>query len=186
MKIIGKKIKEARKIKGLTQEDLAELSKMNLRTIQRIENNESIPRGKSLNLICDVLQLHIEDIVIYETKEKRTSLFNTITHIVFLLILNFVLMAIFGYMTIDSDASLNSKSGALLLSFFIPIFIVYKTQKMTGIERLLKFGLGFVIYIILVSIKMTFPQLIMTGFLPSMIIALGTLYYGHEMIKKKE
>ena len=50
MSIIGKKISETRKSKGLTQEELAELSKVNLRTIQRIENNESEPRGKTLFL----------------------------------------------------------------------------------------------------------------------------------------
>ena len=51
MSIIGKIICEARKSKGQTQEELAELSKVNLRTIQRIENNESVPRGKTLYLI---------------------------------------------------------------------------------------------------------------------------------------
>ena len=36
MEIDGKKICEARKLKGLTQEKLAELANVNLRTIQRI------------------------------------------------------------------------------------------------------------------------------------------------------
>ncbi|WP_220628112.1 helix-turn-helix domain-containing protein [Confluentibacter sediminis] len=37
MNSIGTKILEIRKSKGLTQEELVELSKVNLRTIQRIE-----------------------------------------------------------------------------------------------------------------------------------------------------
>jgi len=57
MNSIGKKISAARKLKGLTQETLAELSKVNLRTIQRIENNESTARGKTLLLICEVLDI---------------------------------------------------------------------------------------------------------------------------------
>jgi transcriptional regulator with XRE-family HTH domain len=36
MNLIANKISETRKTKGLTQEELAELSKVNLRTIQRI------------------------------------------------------------------------------------------------------------------------------------------------------
>lgn len=44
MNWIAKKISETRKIKGLTQEELAEKAKINLRTIQRIENSESEPR----------------------------------------------------------------------------------------------------------------------------------------------
>ncbi len=63
MNIIGKKISETRKSKGLTQEELAELSKVNLRTIQRIENNESEPRGKTLILICEVLDIDVEDLI---------------------------------------------------------------------------------------------------------------------------
>src|SRR5690606_29186605 len=51
--------------KGLTQEELSESAKVNLRTIQRIENNESEPRGKTLNLICQVLELNAEDILDY-------------------------------------------------------------------------------------------------------------------------
>lgn len=62
---IGKKIKEVRKTKGLSQEELAEAAKVNLRTIQRIENNESEPRGKTLNLICEVLGLNTEEIFDY-------------------------------------------------------------------------------------------------------------------------
>lgn len=65
MKEIGNKIKEVRKQKGLSQEELAEAAKINLRTIQRIENNESEPRGKTLNLICEVLDLSTEDIFNY-------------------------------------------------------------------------------------------------------------------------
>lgn len=63
MGIIGEKISERRKAKGLTQEELAELSKVNLRTIQRIENSESEPRGKTLILICEVLDINLEDLL---------------------------------------------------------------------------------------------------------------------------
>ncbi|QCX38163.1 helix-turn-helix domain-containing protein [Aureibaculum algae] len=62
MNEIGKKIRDVRKKKGLSQEELAESAKVNLRTIQRIENNENEPRGKTLNLICEVLDLNAEDI----------------------------------------------------------------------------------------------------------------------------
>ena len=60
MNNIGEKIKIVRKKKGLSQEELADLATINLRTIQRIENNESEPRGKTLHLICGVLDLNAE------------------------------------------------------------------------------------------------------------------------------
>jgi transcriptional regulator with XRE-family HTH domain len=74
MKEIGKKIKEVRKTKGLSQEELAESAKVNLRTIQRIENNESEPRGKTLNLICEVLDINAEDILDYGKKTDKSYL----------------------------------------------------------------------------------------------------------------
>lgn len=79
MNEIGKKIREVRKKKGLSQEELAESAKINLRTIQRIENNESEPRGKTLNLICEVLEINAEDILDYGKQLDKSYL--TIFHL---------------------------------------------------------------------------------------------------------
>ena len=59
---IGIRIKEIRIKRSLTQEDLAESAKINLRTIQRIENNETTPRGKTLKLIFDALNIEVIEI----------------------------------------------------------------------------------------------------------------------------
>lgn len=80
MSIIGKIICEARKSKRLTQEELAELAKVNLRTIQRIENNESEPRGKTLNLICEVLEIDIEDVLNSEKHNNENILNPNLVH----------------------------------------------------------------------------------------------------------
>lgn len=74
MNEIGKKIREIRKQKGLSQEELAESAKVNLRTIQRIEKNESEPRGKTLNLICEVLDINAEDILDYGKQPDKSYL----------------------------------------------------------------------------------------------------------------
>ncbi len=74
MNEIGKKIKEVRKKKGLSQEELAGSAKVNLRTIQRIENSESKPRGKTLNLICEVLDINAEDILDYGKQADKSYL----------------------------------------------------------------------------------------------------------------
>lgn len=184
MKISGSKIKEARKLKGLTQEDLAELSKMNLRTIQRIENNKNTPRGKSLNLICEVLNIPVEDLFEAQSNTRKSALVQTFVNALFLIVLNFIIISIFGYLTIDSNSTINSKIGAVLLSFFISIFIVFKTPHFNKIERLLKFGIGLLVYTIIIFSKISFPALVMTGLLPSLIIVLGTLFYGEGLLKQ--
>jgi transcriptional regulator with XRE-family HTH domain len=186
MNIIGKKISEASKSKGLTQEELAEMSKMNLRTIQRIENNENVPRGKTLNLICEILEINSDEFINIENQSRKEILINIIISGTFLIALNIILMMIIGYMTVDSEANINSRIGAFLLSFFIPFFIVYKTPRMSGIERMLKFGCGYIFYIIVALIMIKYRAALMTGLIPCLLISLGMFYYGKELIKKKE
>lgn len=74
MKHIGNKIREIRKKKGLSQEELADRAKVNLRTIQRIENDQNQPHGKTMQLICEVLEVNVEDILDYGKREDRKYL----------------------------------------------------------------------------------------------------------------
>lgn len=66
METIGAKILEIRNRKGLTQEKLSDLSKINLRTLQRIEKGTTEPRSDTLNNICRVLEVNVEDLLNYQ------------------------------------------------------------------------------------------------------------------------
>lgn len=57
------KIVNTRKQKGLTQEQLADLSNITVRTIQRIESGESTPRAFTLKAIASVLDISFEELV---------------------------------------------------------------------------------------------------------------------------
>ncbi len=57
MEMIGRKIKDLRVLKGLTQEDLAERTQLSVRTIQRIEKGEVDPRTYTLNLLAEALKV---------------------------------------------------------------------------------------------------------------------------------
>ncbi len=186
MKNIGEKIKESRILKGLTQEELAELSKMNLRTIQRIENNENKPRGKSLLLISEVLNLNLEELIEKENKNENKAIVTKLINGAFLIVLNLALISTFGYLTIDSETTIHSRTAAILLSFLIPYFIITKSRNMNNVERLIKFGIGLFIYTIVIATKISFPSLFLTGLLPCLIILLGTLFYGNKLISKNE
>jgi len=74
MNPVGTKIKEIRLKKGMSQEELAAKSQVSLRTIQRIENNENEPRGKTMQLICETLEINIEDLLDYGKHEDRQFL----------------------------------------------------------------------------------------------------------------
>lgn len=171
---ISDKIVEIRKLKGLTQEELAEKSNISLRTLQRIENDQNEPRGKTLHLICEALGTNFDDL----SPTRKTSPIHSPIFIwvnaLFLLLLNMVLMTIIGYMTIDSEANLNSRLGGLLLSFFISIFIVFLTTEMNGLRRLLFFGSGYILYFVLFLAIHGFVDGFISALFPCLLIATAT------------
>lgn len=57
---ISEQIKTLRRAKGLSQESLAENARINLRTLQRIEAGDTIPRGETLRLLAQALDVPIE------------------------------------------------------------------------------------------------------------------------------
>ena len=181
MKHIGKIIFEKRNLQGLTQQELAEKSQVNLRTIQRIENNESTPRGKTLKLIAEVLDIKAEELLQPSKVNNQKRIGERVIDGFFLIILNILLMSIIGYLTLDSEANLNSRIGAILLSFFIPFFIVSNTKTMSGLERLIKFGLGFIFYIVLIISLHGLQIGFSTGLFPCLLIAVSILYFGNNL-----
>lgn len=184
MNIIGNTIREHRKAKGLTQEELAEKTKINLRTIQRIESSDSAPRESTLRLICNELEIERETIQQISDGNRKHKAVKAIVNGFFLVPINLIIMAIVGYLTLDSYANLNSRTGALLLSYFLPFFIVYQTRMMSGLERMLRFGTGLIVYILLSVMSINIMKLLATGFLPSTLITLSVLYFGHHLFKK--
>ena len=63
MSQLGHQIIQVRKNKGISQEQLAEDSKVNLRTIQRIEKGETTPHGETLKRISVALEVPLTDLV---------------------------------------------------------------------------------------------------------------------------
>jgi transcriptional regulator with XRE-family HTH domain len=58
--LLGSKIKDLRNGKGYSQEGLAELSQLSLRTVQRIENGETEARGDTLNRLAKALGVAVD------------------------------------------------------------------------------------------------------------------------------
>lgn len=54
-------LRDGRLSKGLTQKELAEKSNISMRSIQRIENGELIPRSHTLKTLAQILDLSFED-----------------------------------------------------------------------------------------------------------------------------
>lgn len=144
---LGEKIKVIRKRKGLTQEELAEASKVNLRTIQRIENNQNEPRGKTLQLICEALDINSEDIVNYgKVDDKNYLIILHLSVISFIIIpLGNILIPLIIWL-FKKDKILGLKeAGIRLLNFQILwTFISYLALIICIIIAMMHIDLGFI------------------------------------------
>ncbi|MGM0635443.1 MAG: DUF4870 domain-containing protein [Bacteroidota bacterium] len=121
MRNIGFKIRQIRKQKAWTQEDLAELAQVNLRTIQRIENSENEPSGKTLQLICSALEVNIEEVMDFG-KETDTSflLFFHLSVLSFILIpLGNVILPLILWINNKNKIKELNKLGVNILNFQI-------------------------------------------------------------------
>ena len=67
----GKRIKELRIKKGMTQEELAEKTEVSARTIQRIENGDVDPRAYTLQMIAKALDVDFSLFVENESDESE-------------------------------------------------------------------------------------------------------------------
>lgn len=68
---LGQKIRLRRKERGLTQEELADLSGVSFRAIQKIEDGTSVPKVDTLTLLCQALGISIGEIVAFDTERAR-------------------------------------------------------------------------------------------------------------------
>lgn len=75
---LGNKIIELRKKKGLTQEELVEKCKLNVRTLQRIESGEVNPRSYTVKIILEALDTDINTIFPDEGIYSRRNILNEI------------------------------------------------------------------------------------------------------------
>ena len=68
---LSEKLKELRGTKGLSQEQLSDMSGISIRTIQRIEGGKTIPTGDTLKRISTALDASIDGLVIHEMKDDQ-------------------------------------------------------------------------------------------------------------------
>ena len=83
--LLGLRIKELRKQKGMSQEFLSEESRLSMRTIQRIENGETNPTGESLKRLSNALNVNPDELIDWSIKEdKRYLTFLNLSALTFL------------------------------------------------------------------------------------------------------
>jgi len=71
---LSERVTELRNRKGFSQEVLAEDSGLSLRTIQRIENGETTPRGDTLQRIAKGLGVTSEELIDWKLEKNDSYL----------------------------------------------------------------------------------------------------------------
>lgn len=140
---LAKKIKQLRARKGLSQDELGEMSKLNLRTIQRIESGETEPRGDTLKKLANALDTTPDELI--DWTEQVDAGFLVLLNLSALSFLAFPLLGIIVPLALwvlkkDKIKNVNETGKQLLnfqISWSIAIFLVY-TSFFTGILSYLK------------------------------------------------
>jgi uncharacterized Tic20 family protein len=186
---IAKKIIHHRKLKGVTQETLAEVTGLNVRTIQRIEAGEVDPRLHTLKSIADALQVNLEELLPEPSQHELNQ--TAILHITplgfffFPVIGNVLLPFIFWMLKREEINGINKHGKEILnaqLTYSIVISIFFCVQMGLLISTMLSPGnpflskvfLNFPFYVISVMIAST----IVFGIIPA--INAMKVYNGKE------
>ncbi|RUA33495.1 MAG: DNA-binding protein [Bacteroidetes bacterium] len=163
---LGHKIQNWRKAQGLTQEELVEKCNLNVRTLQRIEAGEVLPRSYTIKSILEVLNVDFSELNLKEDQQKQFSdllgnkrsyfKWGAIIGIIYLC-LSFVegFMEVGYYYWHDSERDVSGvnyslvKIGVMLTFavFYFPIYLIGKALN----DNLIKISSLFLIVLILIS-----------------------------------
>ena len=75
----GKRVKELRKSKGITQEQIAELISIEPPNVSKMENGLHFPQPEKIEKIAKALDIDIKDLFDFEHIKKRDELVKYIT-----------------------------------------------------------------------------------------------------------
>jgi transcriptional regulator with XRE-family HTH domain len=185
MKSTGKIIYEFRMKKGLSQEELAEMAKVNLRTIQRIENDLTEPRETTINLIFGVLEIDQNQLKPQTKGPGSNSLIQNSINAAFLVLLNVTVAAVLIYLTVYDGANTYTKIGAFLLCILFPYLILSQTRSSTAPKRLVKFGTGFMLLVVFLLFQVSVSKAVFSGAIPFSLLGLCILFYGNALLPTK-
>ena len=139
---LDQRIKSLRLKKGYSQEEFAEAAGVALRTVQRLENGENVPRGDTLKKMAIALEVSPDDLIDWQVQVDPIVLI--ILNISQLALLAFPLLGIILPLVIwiikRSKISLVDHMGKRILNFQITwcmfLFLIYIFLKINMIANL--------------------------------------------------
>lgn len=137
----GKRIKELRIQKGMTQEELAVKTELSARTIQRIENGEVDPRAYTLQMIAKALDVDFslfvenENVENHELQKVDNSNWSSLIHLSGLIPLIFPTFILWNHKKDKTKEMSNHFRAAITLQLciwvisFVGLWIYWKANQ---------------------------------------------------------
>lgn len=128
---LGKNLKYQRTLKGISQEQLSELSTVGIRTIQRVEKEEVMPHLQTIKLLAKGLEIELEDLMIVENPNEeviqRKWILSLHASPFFGLIIPFasVLFPLFLWIHKANDNTIYDKHGRAIINFHCSILLYF-------------------------------------------------------------
>ena len=132
--MIANQVKESRLAKGYTQQELSDLSNISVRSIQRIENGEIIPRSYTLKTLGSILGISFEGIqkeVPVSATQKRV---NTAQRIILSVgVVFFIVLSCWAFIAQsprfpETDFEFLIFAAFVLLGITIILFFIWRTR----------------------------------------------------------
>lgn len=197
---LGRKLAEKRVKLGLTQEQLAEKTNINIRTIQRIESGDVMPRASTLGIIIEVLELNFKDIngdedSPHEVKKPEVLKAAWIAFFVFTISWGIGVTLIFIELIFDIESVNHLLASNYFIGIILIIFIargkIYIGKKFNN-EFFVITGITDIILIfisnILQALLLYIPNLPLAFLAHFILMALGVngLFYGAGILLLKQ
>ncbi len=135
MKIKPNAVQQYRKSKGWSQQHLADLCSVNLRTIQRVENTHTCSL-ETLNALLAVFEIERDELLIKETELPKIAATDFTNHLFFdwrknlglVIILGFLVLFSLGYLAIVQQAQVANAEIRWFSDFSISFSSVQANQ----------------------------------------------------------
>ncbi len=183
---VGKNLAYQRKLKGLTQEQLSEETKVTVRTIQRIEKGDVNPHLKTVKLLAGALNIEVDDLLVLENpkeediQKKWLILLHSTPFLGFIIPLSNILLPLFLWIHKREDNSIYNAHGRKIINFQISMTILYLLS-LVALVTIENWGFFFFIAVIPFSILVMLINIIR-------VTSSGTCFYplAFPFIRKKQ
>lgn len=143
---LAKRIKELRISKAYSQEQLANITELSLRTVQRIENGETVPRGDTLNRLAKAFAVTPNDLIDWvELEDNKFLLVMNSSAFCFILfpILGIIIPLVLWILKKDKIKNVDAVGKKILnfqITFCISFFLVWLFVILASLGFFTSFG----------------------------------------------